>query len=54
MQIWKVEAEGDTLYIEAEDFQAANDRFEKFMGIMPQSLLAWTQVEKLPEGEEFL
>lgn len=54
MKIWKVEAEGDTLYIEADNFQAANDRLEKFMGIIPESLLKWAEVKELPEGEELL
>jgi hypothetical protein len=54
MKIFKVEAEDDTLYIEAANFQAASDRLEKFMGIIPESLLKWSEAKELPEGEELL
>jgi hypothetical protein len=54
MKIFKFEAEGDSVYVEAEDIQKAHDRFEKFMGIMPDSMLTVTEVPELPEGEEFL
>lgn len=52
--IFKVEAEGDTVYIEAEDKKAAQARLTEVMGPIPASLLKWSSVEKLPKGEELL
>jgi hypothetical protein len=54
MPIFKVEAEGDTVYIKAKNLRAAQDRFTSFMGEIPSGLLTWTEVPELPEGEEFL
>ena len=54
MSIFKVEAEGDTLYIEADSQEAAKQRFTDFMGDVPESLLTWSAVEALPDGEELL
>jgi hypothetical protein len=54
MKIFKFEAEGDTVYVEGNDFQVASDRFESFMGILPENILTVTEVSELPEGEEFL
>ncbi len=52
--IFKVEAEGDTVYIEAEDKKTAHARLTEIMGPIPSSLLKWSSVEKLPKGEELL
>ena len=53
-EIFKVEAEGDTLYIKAVDKKAAQDRLTEVMGPIPASMLRWSSVEKLPKGEELL
>ena len=52
--IFKVEAEGDTVYIEAEDKKAALARLTEVVGPIPESLLKWSSVSKLPKGEELL
>jgi hypothetical protein len=52
--IFKVEAEGDVVYIEAEDKKAATARLTEVMGPIPASLLKWSSVDKLPKGEELL
>jgi len=54
MSIYKVTAEGDNLYIEAETLEAAKAKFTHEMGDVPESLLTWTQVDALPDDEEFL
>ncbi len=53
-QIFKVEAEGDVVYIKAVDRKAAQDRLTEVMGPIPASMLKWGTVEKLPKGEELL
>jgi len=52
--IFKVEAEGDVVYIEAVDRKAAEARLTEVMGPIPKSLLRWNTVENLPKGEELL
>jgi hypothetical protein len=52
--IFKVEAQGDTMYIQAADQLAAKNRLFDMVGEMPDRILKWTEVKKLPEGEEFL
>jgi 2-methylisocitrate lyase-like PEP mutase family enzyme len=52
--IFRVEAEGDTVYIEAEDKKAAIARLTEVMGPIPASMLKWGTVDKLPKGEELL
>jgi hypothetical protein len=54
MEIWKVEACGDVVYINAENLTGAKVTLKAIMGEIPASLLKWTKVEELPEGEEFL
>jgi hypothetical protein len=54
MKIFKVEAEGDTMYIQAPDKDSARVRLFKFTGEMPENLLTWSEVDALPKGEEFL
>jgi len=53
-KIYKCEAEGDTVYIQARSEQEAREILFSKMGEIPDSLLDWSTVEKLPEGEEFL
>lgn len=54
MLIWKCDAQGDTVYIEAFTQAQARTRLVEVMGDIPESLLAWSTVDKLPKGEVFL
>jgi len=54
MKIFKVEAQGDTLYIRANHQSDALRQLEEFSGPIPSHLLTWSEVKKLPEGEEIL
>lgn len=54
MKIFKVVAGGDEMYIQAKDQAAARMRLFEFTGPMPDSMLTWTEVTELPEGQEFL
>ncbi len=54
LKIYKVEAEGDTLYIQAVDQAIAKATLTAKIGKMPDSILTWSEVKELPEGEEFL
>lgn len=54
MMIFKCSAEGDEVFIKADNLAAAKFRFKEFMGDVPQSLLKWEVVEFAPEGTEFL
>lgn len=49
--IFKVEAEGDTVYIFADSLIDAMEKFQGIMGDIPEDLLTWTQVDKVPAGE---
>ena len=53
-KIFKIDAEGDTVYVNADNEKDAKARLHKIVGPMPDDLLTITEVEKLPEGEEFL
>jgi hypothetical protein len=54
LQIFKVEAEGDTMYIRAENLTCARKILKQQVGPIPESMLKWTEVDELPEGEESL
>jgi hypothetical protein len=54
VKIFKVEAEGDTMYIQAEDKRAAQTRFTEKIGDIQVELLKWDEVDTLPDGEEFM
>ncbi len=53
-KIFKVEAQGDTLYIQAPTQEDAHIQLSEKIGYIPESLLVWSEVKKLPKGEEFL
>ena len=53
-KIFKVEAQGDTLYIQAPTKEDAHLQLTEKIGPIPERLLTWTEVTKLPKGEEFL
>jgi hypothetical protein len=52
MLTWKVEAEGDTVYVEAETLDQAEKLFEHAFGVIPKKLVKWTKIDSLPNGEE--
>lgn len=51
--IFKVTAEDDVMYIQADSLSEAKERLKKFCGEIPESLLTWEPVpfESVPEGE---
>lgn len=53
-KIFKIDAQGDTIYIEAATEPEAIDKLEAQMGDIPRSLLTISTVAKLPKGEELL
>jgi hypothetical protein len=50
--IFKVEAQGDTLYFKAPHQSDALRQLEEICGPIPSSLLKWSQVKKLPKDAE--
>ena len=55
MKTYKCEAMGDVVYIQADDLLSAKARFTEVMGDdVPESMLTWSEVESLPDGEEYL
>lgn len=52
--IYKIEAQGDTVYVKAETQADALARLTEVMGTIPRSLLSISTVSKLPKGEELL
>jgi hypothetical protein len=52
--IHRVQACGDTIYIEAPDQPAALKILTQNCGHIPSSMLKWDTVDALPEGEELL
>ena len=54
LKIFKVEAEGDEMYIQAADKEHARLRLFEFTGPIPENLLSWSEVDVLSEGQEFL
>ena len=55
MKIFKCEAQGDTMYFNAETMDAARIRLIDVIGEqIPEELLTWTEVSEVPDGEEAL
>lgn len=54
MKIFKIEAQGDVLFIQAATEPEALDILTDKMGEIPASLLTVSVVDELPAGEEFL
>jgi hypothetical protein len=50
----KVEADGDTVYVQGKNLREALDRFIRVIREINRGLLTWTEVDSLPEGEEAL
>lgn len=53
MRVYKVEAEGDTMYFQANDISEAKQDFVNLVGVVPDYLLTWNEIKKLPDGQEF-
>jgi hypothetical protein len=53
-KIFKAEADGDTLYFGAETLEQAEGKLTETWGPIPESMVTWTEVDVLPEGEELL
>jgi hypothetical protein len=55
MKIFKCEAQGDTMYFNADTIDAARIRLTEITGDqIPEELLTWTEVSEVPDGEEAL
>ena len=54
-KIFKMEAQGDTMYVRAENETEARGELTQAIGEeIPESLLTISEVTELPEGEELL
>ena len=45
--------DGDALYFGALNLKEAKRQFFETLGYVPKELLVWTEIEQLPDGEEF-
>ncbi len=55
MKIFKCEAQGDTMYFNADTIDAARVRLIEVTGAqIPEELLTWAEVDEVPDGEEVL
>ena len=54
LKVFKIEAQGDTVYVQAVDEDKARAELAEKMGPIPLELLTMTEVPELPEGEELL
>lgn len=55
MKLFKCEAQGDVLYFKASTQEGARQKLCDLLGEeIPESVLTWTEIEELPEGEELL
>lgn len=53
-QIFRVTAQGDTIYIGAFCREDAEKVFVRYFGVVPKSLLTWKLVKAAPEDEDVL
>lgn len=53
-QIFRVTAEGDTIYIAAFCREDAEKVFKRYFGDMPAALVTWKLVPEAPEDEDVL
>jgi len=53
-KIFKAEAEGDVMYISAESLNEAERKLQLVCGPIPTSMIQWSEVDELPEGEQFM
>jgi len=54
MKIFKVVAEGDTVYLKAKDLDDAKNILKVKIGPIPDRLLAFSEVDSVPKDEELL
>lgn len=56
MKFFKFEAEGDTVYVSADDEHAARGFFTEHIGPVPAAMLTVTEIQEsdIPEGEYVL
>lgn len=52
--IWKCEADGDVVYVEATSEIEAYRVITEKLGPIPRSMIHFSMVNALPEGEELL
>lgn len=53
-KIFKIDAQGDTVYVRASTKEFAYLQLTEKMGPIPIALLEFSEVQKLPNGEELL
>jgi hypothetical protein len=53
MKVFKIEAQGDTIYIQAGTYQEALDKMFQITGPIPLHLMSYKILDELPNGEEF-
>lgn len=53
-QLWKVEAQGDVVYVQASCLSDAEAVIARIMGAECVALCGFDKVDALPEGEEVL
>lgn len=53
-KIFKAEAEGDVMYISAGSLNEAERKIQQACGPIPSSMIQWSEVNELPEGEQFM
>lgn len=51
MPLFKVTAQGDNVYFDAPDMNKAKLQFERDFGKVPEAMLQWSSIKKLPKGE---
>ena len=54
MKIWKIAAQDDAVYVEAENEADAVSVFRARIGDVPRDMLTVSQVDAVPDGEELL
>lgn len=50
--IWKVEAQGDTIYFNEDTREEAEQKFKEIFGAVPKRLVKWAEIDAIPDGEE--
>lgn len=51
---FKAEAEGDTIYFEAESQDDAKAQMAEKVGPIPDGIVTWTELDALPEDAELM
>ena len=53
-KIFKAEAQGDIMYIGADNLNEAQRKLQQVCGPIPNSMVQWSEVPKLPKGQELM